>query len=345
MFKGQEATSFPPVGDFLALRPLTVLNERRGDAAWQSSWGEPELIRTKKKYPQAVLDQSVQKLIDGAWQVANPTDGAVRGTLQAGSHRGPVNQQFNVYHDQHAIRGLAGKRNAAHLSTAVATDWSLMKEIPLVSAYTFRGETRHAADVQRAGGFFPPNTRTDDAYITDTVHPSFDAYIQTKFGIGVSVADFRRLFHQTFPKEEDRNLFYHYSRWRAMHEREAMHLGRMVATEDMKGYISTTKAVTIAKAFAKSTGFVYVTLVRSGFLMPPKMSHVWTQEYGEEEVAVPVPVPWSDVMGYRQMGVGLKFDATRPLYLRRTFRDGDNDAFKRCYRLLSGYRQPDNMLD
>lgn len=117
-----------------------------------------------------------------------------------------------------------------------------------------------------------------------------------------------------------------------------MHIGRMVAKEDLKGYVSTTKATQVAKGFAGSGGYVYLTLVESGFHIPSKGKHTWTSIFGEEEIASPAPIKWQNVMGYRQLGNDKKF--TGPIYFLSGLNHTDNKAFETCYRLFSGIPQP-----
>jgi hypothetical protein len=90
---------------------------------------------------------------------------------------------------------------------------------------------------------------------------------------------------KTVTSDEAKRVMMSFSIWRALADSEALHAGRMVASEALKGHISTTRAVSVAKHFAKAGGWVYMVLVQGGFLLPAKGKHVWTQIFGEQEIA------------------------------------------------------------
>jgi hypothetical protein len=105
---------------------------------------------------------------------------------------------------------------------------------------------------------------------------------------------------------DERRVLVNYFAWRSMTNYEAFHLGRMLADETLKGYISTTRAVTVARKFAKANGWVYLTRVRGGFLVPDKGTGTgvlkeWVKKFGEQEVALPGTLKWKDVFGFRQV--------------------------------------------
>ena len=229
---------------------------------------------------------------------------------------------------------------APHMLNVFATDWKLMKDIPRVTAYAFRGDQRAPEAIKADGGFNPPITRTDDGYIRNVVHPLFAAYLKAKLQIDISLADFTKLMRETIPDSNDRLAFSYYTMWWSQVNREAMHLGRMIAQEDLKGYVSTSKATTVAKGYAKNGGYVYLLRVKSGFLLPRKGAHGWTGNFGEEEIASPTAISWDDVVGFRQVGnagKGLMF--TGPVYLRRGFGSSDKRGFEATLKLLSGKPQ------
>ena len=229
---------------------------------------------------------------------------------------------------------------APHMLNVFATDWKLMKEIPRVAAYGFRGDQRAPDAIQAGGGFNPPITRTDDGYIRNVIHPLFAAYLKAKLQVDISLQDFTKLMRETIPDANDRLAFSYYTMWWSQVNREAMHLGRMIAQEDLKGYVSTSKATTVAKGYAKKGGYVYLLKVKSGFLLPRKGAHGWTGNFGEEEIASPTAIAWNDVVGFRQVGnegKGLMF--TGPVYMRRGFGSSDKRAFEQALKLLSGKPQ------
>jgi hypothetical protein len=130
-----------------------------------------------------------------------------------------------------------------------------------------------------------------------------------------------------------------YSIWRALADREAVHMGRMLAEEAMKGYISTTRATTVAKAFAKDGGWVYVSLVRGGFHVPEKGKTDWTKIFGEQELAFPGTIEWRDIFGFRQVSPSGGKRFVGPIYLRKGFETKNCTAFRQVHDLLSGKPQ------
>ena len=141
---------------------------------------------------------------------------------------------------------------------------------------------------------------------------------------------------KTVTSDEAKRVMMSFSIWRALADSEALHAGRMVASEALKGHISTTRAVSVAKHFAKAGGWVYMVLVQGGFLLPAKGKHVWTQIFGEQEIAMPVLIPWSNVFAFRQVQPQGMNKFAGPLYYRRGFDKQNPDVFKASYDLLSG---------
>jgi hypothetical protein len=145
------------------------------------------------------------------------------------------------------------------------------------------------------------------------------------------------------PSPEDRKWWTEYVLWRALEDQEKFHAGRMVAYEALKGYISTSRSVDVAKDFALGKldiGWVYVVLIEGGIVIP-KAPHSWAAFGGEEEIAYPGSVPWAKIYGFRQVSktAGFKFVPNQPLLLRKGFQEKDPKAFKECYAALSGKPQ------
>ena len=116
----------------------------------------------------------------------------------------------------------------------------------------------------------------------------------------------------------------------------------MVANEALKGFISTTKAVTVAKAYAGTNGgWAYAMFVNGGFHLPTKDEagsvNNWTALFGEEEIAYPGSIPWPQVVGFRKVGSDAKFEG--PIYLRDSFVELEKDAAMSVFELLSGKSQ------
>jgi hypothetical protein len=130
--------------------------------------------------------------------------------------------------------------------------------------------------------------------------------------------------------------FVRYQSWRAMMQQESMHLGRMIAHEFLKGYISTSRSTQVAKAYAGGSGWVYVIYVKGAFVLGEQGEHDWLV-YGEQELAMPDAVPWNLVFGFRQMGADYKFKG--PLYMRKHWHGEFKESFDNAFELLSGKRQ------
>ena len=234
----------------------------------------------------------------------------------------------------------------------VAKDWHLAKDLERINAYTFRGDSREPHQIMKMGGFTPNSSRNDDAYLKNTIYPLFIGYMRRRFGIPVTdLVDqetFMDAVKSVIPSPIHRAWWTEYVIWRALEDSEKLHVGRMVAYEGLKGYTSTTRAVSVAKAFSVGNaspgvkvGWVYVTLIEGGIVVPDSGKHVWTQLFGEQEIAFPGTVPWSKIYGFRQVTreIGNKFTPDQPLFLRKGFREQDAEAFKVCYELLSGKPQ------
>jgi len=224
----------------------------------------------------------------------------------------------------------------AALLSAVPGDWALANTMQRVSAYTFRGDTRGPAAIAAANGFFPPISRTDDHYVKTVVYPQFSGYLKRRFGVTIDQATFYAVYHKKLVHPADRAMVDNFFTWRSLVERESHHVGRFLGNEALKGLVSTSRAAAVAKGYAKDGGWVYLTLVRGGFLVPEKGKHEWTAIFGEQEVASLGAIPWQDIFGFRQVQRtrGLKFAG--PIYLRKGFAGRNSEAFRKALRLLGG---------
>ncbi|HEV2521000.1 MAG TPA: hypothetical protein VGT24_01355 [Candidatus Acidoferrales bacterium] len=225
----------------------------------------------------------------------------------------------------------------------VANDWTLMTRLERISAYTFRGDTRNPDQIKAAGGFFPPSTRTDDAFLKKKVYEFFKTYMMRRWQIDIGTRmtpdEFQAMVKATTKGGDNEDLWYQYTIWRAVAKTEELHLGRMLAEETLKGYVSTSRAVGVAKGFAGSAGWVYVVRVSGGIVVPEKGDgHPWTKIFGEQEIAYPGALKWDAVMGFRKI-TNYKFTPNEPLYLRKALQNEDRKAFEACYDLLSGKPQ------
>jgi hypothetical protein len=230
----------------------------------------------------------------------------------------------------------------------VVKDWHLAKDLERINAYTFRGDSREPHLVMKAGGFNPPSSRTDDRYLENNIYPCFMGYMSRRFGMPpdalMDKRNFMNMVKGAILSEYDRNWWVEYTMWRSLEDQEKFHPGRMVAEELLKGYISTTRDVCVAKGFAlrsgQDNGWVYVVLVEGGIVVPDTGKHVWTMLYGEQEIAYPGSLPWARIYGMRQVEKATsKFVPSQPLLLRKGFQEKDPEAFRECYAVLSGKPQ------
>lgn len=341
MFTGKPIPTMATKEGFVAHTASSYSNEADANISWTG----PNLpYIPSKKYLHAPLDTKVQALIDTTWKAVSPREGAGRArTAIIGGQRGAgfgVAPTF-VSAAPVGYGGLTNLEGAGHLKTVVPTDWKLMRDMPRVSAYAFRGDTRNPAQIRAVDGFQSPITRTDEHYKKNVIFPLFKAYLEKKLGApqALTYDQLNVALMQVLPTPEEREAFAFYNLWRSQVERESMHIGRMLAQETLKGYVSTTKATPVAKAFAKKNGWVYLVLVKSGFLVPAKGTHPWTSLFGEQEIASPKPIHWKRVVAFRQVSNQEDRHFTGPIYVRPEFIVDSNEAFRLAFQQLSGWNQ------
>jgi len=353
--------------DFDILNPLSeyVDQEQRGNMEW--SGGVLPFIEENKlpKHTLASLPLKMQTLIKSVWDV-KASAGQSRGNIQIG--QGDSYRDFNGQGPRtapgraqaHALalqqRPAAYQNRTAPYAKAAAVspivpmmptqvqafddytknglNWRIHKDFQLVNAYTFRGDRRSPQDIRAAQGFHPPITRTDQHYIDNVIYPQFAKYMRNKFKKDVDPATFTQVYHQTVGA--DASVMHNYLMWWSLVEQESYHVGKMLVDETLKGYTSSSRAVTVAKGFARTDGWVYVLLIEGGFLLPSKGRHEWTGTFGEEEIARLGQVPWKRIFGFRQVGGDYKFKG--PIYLRKSFTMRPK-AYQEVHALLSGKPQ------
>lgn len=291
----------------------------------------------------------VQKMIASTWKFAEPAAGAERGNIIIGNRpavgrRTPGNHvaglQSPTYSPQ--VRPTERKMPVDSLNeTAIASDWKVFEQLARTNAVTFRGDTRPPADViVNCGGFHPPISRTDRAYLENNVFEAFAFYLNARYGRTLTLAQFLRVVNNEAGTPREQRMLVDYAMWRKITEREAMHLGRMTENECMKGYISTSRSIDVAMDFAtqhlkprRTPGWIYVTLVLDGFIVPLKAEHVlWGTV--EAEVAQWGPVTSERILGFRHVDPTDGLDG--PIYIRRDFRMHDPRAFDETFEVLSG---------
>ena len=287
------------------------------------------------------LPQIVQNVIKMTWKFAEPSKGAQRGDIMIGTRipfgRGmPNGVQNQAYHSQ--VRPTkqmlpTGTPNDA----AIAADWKVFQQIKRTNAVTFRGDSRPPREViNEMGGFTPPISRTDRYYIENNLYNAFSDYLERRYDRKLGKDVFLRAVDAAAPTAEDQKLLVDYMMWRKLTEREAVHLGRMVENECQKGYISTSRSIDSSLEFATRhlavDGWLYVTVVHSGFIVPWGSTAHWGSE--EAEIAQWGPIPSSRIVGF--VGVTKYCKPRTPIFMRRSFRKNENAAFEYMYKVMSG---------
>jgi hypothetical protein len=347
--------------DFNLFRPNPIFEktEVRGDLSWTGGSLPP--IEAEGSLPFVDLPRKLIDLVHHCWKSASVSQTATRGRLHiAAGRQAALDKIKNSWQPADIIAAANLQRQAGytkqvqplthnsavtnlapHMLDRVPTDWKVMDQLKRVNAYTFRGDSRAPAAIKAADGFHPPITRSDQYYVDSTIFPQFAGYLKRRFDIDLSKEVFDRVYREKVASAEDKAVLRNFFVWRTLLDNEAYHLGRMLADETLKGYVSTSKSTTVAKGFAKDGGWVYVTRVRGGFVVPDKNKIEWTKVFGEQEIALPAPLLWSDVFGYRQVGPrdGSSKMFVGPLWLRRGFQAANGAAFQQCADLLSGKRQ------
>ncbi|HWB84211.1 MAG TPA: hypothetical protein VG675_08730 [Bryobacteraceae bacterium] len=240
-----------------------------------------------------------------------------------------------------ALGNLVGVETKFLNETAIASDWGLLKSIPRTNAVTFRGDRRSPVKVlTTAGGFYPPNSRTDRSYLENNIFEAFQAYVKRRWDRDLKQWDFLRAVDTAGLTAEDQTLLVDYLMWRKITEREAVHLGRMVENECLKGYISTAKSIDTSLSFATAhgtvPGWLYLTVVHGGFIVPPGSMKIWGSEEGE--IAQWGPIPAARIVGFVHV---VRDPIVRgipegPIFIRRSFRTGEPKAFEHMFKVMSG---------
>lgn len=342
--------------------PEFSLKEKRAMQSWNG--GTLDFIKAEVGLPFIDLPTQLQHMIKYCWQAASPTAGAARGRVQlAGGRQAQLDSLSKSRNPADIFKAARAKLAGApaarqvhplaanvlgtpdqvgHLD-GIARDWKLMDKVERVNAYTFRGDSRPPAEIAKANGFHPPITRTDTWYVDNVVFKQFKSYMERRHGMTLTKAMFDKAYANTGGDNEANHVLRNFIVWQSAVESEAYHLGRMLASEALKGYTSTTRATPVAKGFAKAGGWVYLCLVQGGYLVPDQGKHVWTGIFGEQEIALPGAVPWASVFAFRQVSpaktgptVG-KFAG--PIYVRKGFDARNSHAFQESYQLLSGKAQ------
>jgi hypothetical protein len=306
--------------------------------------------------PMMNLPAKLLELINHCWTAASAANGAQRGPLQIGMNAAPKvapahlpspNHSRGVGTRQDQMQGKASEyvKQIGPLSQhEVARDWKLIADLERVNAYTFRGDKhRSPKDIEAAGGFHPPITRTDQRYVDEVIYPYFRDYLDRRFGAKLTKQQFAMVYNkQVVPPKYDQ-LLSSYFEWRGLVETESFHVPRMVRNQDLKAYVSTTRHIRVAERFAttdmskdqSTDGWVYVTHVRGGFNIPPQTQWV---KIDEQEIAYCGSIAWDDVVAFREC-VAAPVGLTGPIYLRQSFQSRNPSACREVFEVLSGKQQ------
>jgi hypothetical protein len=295
--------------------------------------------------PIGSLPQIIQDILERTWKFAEPAKGASRvgydgklvtmGTRNQGS-RGTVG---DTYHSQVRPVNQAIFTKSPN-PAAIAADWKMFDQIKRINVVSFRGDSRPPRVViGDMGGFTPPNSRTDRYYLENNIHAAFDNYLQRRYNRNVAKDVFLRAVDASAPSPEQKRLLIDYLMWRKITEGEAVNLGRMVENECLKGYTSTSRAIdsslTFATRYGKVDGWVYVTVVHGGFIIPfATLKTMVDWGSSEAEIAQWGPIPSSRIVGF--VGVSKAKVPQTPIFFRRSFRKTENVAFKYMFNVMSG---------
>ncbi len=313
-------------------------------------------IKPQAAPPITPLPLLIQKLLKATWKRAEPsrnnTQGAQPGKAAHGitiGTRGPAVAKptfgnlglFTAHVRPTTPIDASGNQHGIETTfpndSAIASDWKIFKTIPRTNAVTFRGDSRSPNDViSKAGGFYPPNSRTDRYYLENNIYTAFADYLKRRCGRDITNKQFLAAVDETAILDEEKKLLVDYLMWRKITEKEAVHLGRMVETECLKGYISTARGIDTSLFFAtgyhSKPGWLYLTVVYGGFVVPLGDKKYWGTEEGE--IAQWGPIPAKRIVGFvhvHQHGI-----PDGPIFIRRSFRLAEPKVYEHMFKVMSG---------
>lgn len=323
----------------------------------RNSW---KTIKPQSAPPIPPLPLLIQKMMKATWKYAEPswdntqgarpgkpahgiTIGTRGGAAPSTSGLGLFNPQVRPTVPVDASGNQHGITTTFPTETAIASDWKVFKTIPRTHALTFRGDSRSPNDViSKAGGFYPPNSRQDRYYLENNIYTAFADYLKRRCGRDLTKDQFLGAVDETAILDEDKKLLVDYLMWRKITEREAVHLGRMVETECLKGYISTARgidtAIFFATGYGNRQGWLYLTHVFGGFVVPLGDKKYWGTEEGE--VAQWGPIPAARIVGFVHVVNGVPAFPhgmpDGPIFIRRSFRLAEPKVFEHVFKVMSG---------
>ena len=318
--------------DFECFAPNPAYNWDKRGAVDKNKW---PIIVPKNAPPIGELPDILKKLVKRCWKTAEPS--FYRGDITIGTRGGPAPQLDDHFHSyvrptKTNIPSTMGNEDA------IASDWKIFEQIKRTHSVSFRGDKRTPYQViVQAKGFFPPISRTDQYYLHNNVYKAFEDYLNRRYQRPITQDDFIRAVDATTIMESDKKLLVDYMMWRKITEKEAVHLGRMVENECLKGYISTARAIDTSIQFATMygmpTGWLYLTIVHGGFEVPWGHQSKWGSE--EAEIAQWGPIPAERIVGFTHV---IKYQPDWPIFIRRSFRKAEPEAFEYMFNVMSGAR-------
>jgi len=290
---------------------------------------------------------AMKRMMDHTWKAANVPTGFRGGSgLLSASHRFDTFEASTERIEKDELRAQEDLDRRRAFGRDKASAWYQMKEIKQVAAYTFRGDTRRAEEIHNAGGFYPPSMRTDD-YYQSFVEKTFAQYLikmQNRKATPQAVAECAQAIKEELGGQgSDLKMLAEYHSWRGMFRREEMHIGQMTVSPFLKGYVSTTRDMTVAVEGARgvlatdmldlvtgANGWIYAVRVEPGFLLKQGVGGATKDE---AEVAHLGPILWKDVYGFRCF---TEHPALKDrIYIRYGFDTSDNVAFRLVLGSLS----------
>jgi hypothetical protein len=315
-----------------------------------------KIIEPRNAPPIGDLPQLIQDLINATWRYAEPSPDNKKGVvprqrpqgiqigarqqvahgITIGTRGGTVPEGSDQFHPQ--VRPTHSEIETTFPNkTAIASDWNLFKVIERTNSITFRGDSRTPlAVIGAAGGFYPPNSRKDPFYLENNVYNEFKWYLKERYKRELTKEEFIAATKEVAVTMEQKSRIVDYMMWRKMTEKEAVHLGRMVENECLKGYMSTARSIDVSLFFAtgyySKPGWLYLTVVHGGFVVPFGQQNYWGSE--EAEIAQWGPIPQERIVGFVHVEPHGIPDG--PIFVRRSFRMNEPQAFEQTFKIMSG---------
>ncbi|MBS7809582.1 hypothetical protein [Roseococcus pinisoli] len=337
-------------GDFEGFLPYSNYNwkNRNGDANRDRSHEWPIIVPDRGPPVPKELPEIIRKMVSIDWKQVEPRDGAVRTHAGTGNPnsivigargmaQGPANQLVRPGGYNPQVRPTQPVVVKQGNDAAIASDWALSMDLVRTNAVTYRGDKRSPVEIQRADGFHPPASRKDRAYLEKNIYQGFNNYMQRRFNRPLDQHLFLAVVDKGLVTPDAKEILNEYIVWLSIVRKESAHLGRMVDNELLKAWISTARCLDVSVKFANfqfTPGWLYVTRVFGGYVVPHASRNEVEWGTAESEIAHYGPIPWWQVCGF--MHIDDKGMPDSPIFLRRAFRKLDPVACEKIYKALSG---------